>query len=224
MKYKILIVDDDEGVRELIKTSFAGEKDFQLAEADNGKKALVLANSFKPDLLLLDVMLPDMAGYEIASRLRNENNLVPVIFMSGTKIGPEDKAAGFLSGADDYVSKPFAPRELIFRVKAILNRTMPGNQPPKGVKIDAENQLIHIDGNKIEGLTPTEFRILSLLLSKSPNIVPKEEMVESVWKNITPSNFRSLEVYIQRLRKKLGDDIGRRIETVPTKGYRYSVQ
>jgi len=223
MKYKILIVDDDEGVRELVKTSFAGEKDFQLTETDNGKKALQLANSLKPDLLLLDVMLPDMAGYEIASRLRNENNLVPVIFMSGTKIDQEDKAAGFLSGADDYVVKPFAPRELIFRVKAVLSRTMPGSQPPKGVKIDAENQLIYIDGNKVESLTPTEFRILSMLLSKSPNIVPKEEMVESVWKNITPSNFRSLEVYIQRLRKKLGDDVGRRIETVPTKGYRYSV-
>jgi DNA-binding response OmpR family regulator len=222
MKYKLLIVDDDDEIRELVKTSFAGEKDFQLYEADNGKKALQLANSAKPDLILLDVMLPDMAGYEIASCLRNENNNVPVVFMSGTKIDQQDKAAGFLSGADDYLVKPFAPREMVFRVKAILNRTVRGGQPPKGVKIDSDNMLIHIDGKAIEGLTPTEFKILALLLSKSPDIVQKEEIVQAVWKLVTPSNYRSLEVYIQRLRKKLGDNVGNRIETVPTKGYRYS--
>src|SRR5512142_1862404 len=103
MKYKILIVDDDDDIRELVKASFAGEKEFQLAEAENGKKAIALAAAFKPDLMLLDVMLPDMAGYEIANRLRGENNLVPVVFMSGKKIDQEDKAAGFLAGADDYV-------------------------------------------------------------------------------------------------------------------------
>lgn len=222
MKYRVLVVDDDDDIRELVKTAFAGEKEFQLSEADTGKKALQAVSSFKPDLILLDVMLPDMAGYEIASCLRNDGNSVPVMFMSGTKIDQEDKAAGFLSGADDYLVKPFAPREMVFRAKAILNRSVKGGRPPKGVKIDPDNMQIHIDGKTIEGLTPTEFKILSLLLSKSPDIVQKEEIVQAVWKLVTPSNYRSLEVYIQRLRKKLGDEVGNRIETVPTKGYRYS--
>lgn len=222
MKYKIMVVDDDEGIVELIKMSFAQEKDYQLFVAETGAKALQTINSVKPHLLLLDVMLPDMAGYEICSKVRADNNFVPVIFMSGKKIEQEDKAAGFLSGCDDYVVKPFAPRELVFRAKAVLARTYPQGRPSAGFKIDADNLSIQIDGRKIEGLTPTEFKILGLLLSKSPNIVTKDDIVSTVWSNVNASTYRSLEVYIQRLRKKLGEEIANKIETVPTKGYRYS--
>ncbi|MFH1369210.1 MAG: response regulator transcription factor [Elusimicrobiota bacterium] len=222
MKYKVLVVDDDEGIIELIKTAFSEEKDFQISIAETGKKALQIINSFKPHIILLDVMLPDMAGYEISGKLRAEDNFTPVIFMSGKKIDQEDKAAGFLSGADDYVIKPFAPRELLFRVKAVLNRTNREAQMHKDYKIDPDNFLIYIGPQKIEGLTPTEFKILSLLLSKSPNIVNKDEIVKTIWAIVNPSTYRSLEVYIQRLRKKLGPEIGNKIETVPTKGYRYS--
>lgn len=223
MKYKIMVVDDDEGIIELIKTSFAEEKDYQLFTAETGKKALQTINSVKPHVLLLDVMLPDMAGYEICSRLRQENNNVPIIVMSGKKIEQEDKVAGFLSGADDYVIKPFAPRELILRVKALINRAYRTERSAKkNFEIDADNLAIQIEGAKIEGLTPTEFKILSILLNKSPNIVTKDDLVKAVWSIINPSTYRSLEVYIQRLRKKLGAAIGNRIETVPTKGYRYS--
>jgi len=220
---RILVVEDESDLALLLTYNLEAEG--YVAEAvERGDEAELRLVESPPDLVILDWMLPGVSGLEICRRLRarETTKTLPVIML--TARGEEvERVRGLSVGADDYVVKPFAPRELIFRVKAVLNRTMPGSQPPKGVKIDAANQLIHIDGNKVEDLTPTEFRILSMLLSKSPNIVPKEEMVESVWKNITPSNFRSLEVYIQRLRKKLGDDVGRRIETVPTKGYRYSV-
>lgn len=222
MKYKILVVDDDEGIVELIKTSFAQEKDFQLTIAETGKKALQIINTVKPHLMLLDVMLPDMAGYEVCSAIRAESNFVPVIFMSGKKIDQEDKAAGFLSGCDDYVIKPFAPRELVFRAKAILNRANRQPEKAQGFIIDADNLSISIAGEKIDHLTSTEFKLLSILLNKSPNIVQKDELVQSVWTFVNESTYRSLEVYIQRLRKKLGTDMGNKIETVPTKGYRFS--
>lgn len=222
MKYKILVVDDDEGIVELIKTSFDQEKDFQLTIAETGAKALQIIDTVKPHLLVLDVMLPDMAGYEVCGALRANSNFVPVIFMSGKKIDQEDKAAGFLSGGDDYVIKPFAPRELVFRAKAILNRAYKLPEKPRGFNIDSDSLTITINGNKIDHLTSTEFKILSILLNKSPNIVSKDELVLSVWTFVNESTHRSLEVYIQRLRKKLGLDIGNKIETVPTKGYRFS--
>lgn len=222
MKHKIMVVDDDKSILEMMKDLLSKERGFDVYTANNGKKALQVIKQINPHVLILDVMMPDMSGYEVCTEIRKTNEALPIIFLTGGKKGHEDKAAGFLSGCDDYMIKPFNIRELIFRIKAIIKRSYRISQPESLFAIDSESLNIKINGKKIEDLTQTEFKILSILLTKYPDIITREDLMKSVWSFINPSTNKSLEVYIQRLRKKLGEQ-GNCIETIPTKGYRFTL-
>ena len=221
-KYNVLVLDDDEELLELVKVTLDMESEYKVYTANNARKALTIEKKIKPDLLISDIILPDMTGYEVCKKLRDENNKIPVIFMSGKKIKEEDKITGFISGCDDYIIKPFNPRELVFRVKAILRRAYPERERKDNIFIDENINKVYFEGKLIKGLSPKEFDLFMFLYNNRPKVMSKEKILQAIWEKVDEGTNRSLEVYIQRLRKKLDNKIAKNIETVPTKGYRYA--
>jgi two-component system phosphate regulon response regulator PhoB len=224
-KAKILAVDDEEDLLELLRFNL-GREGYQVQCAASGERALSLAQGEPPDLVLLDVMLPDMDGLEIARRLKSDPALrtIPIIMLSA-KDEEADVVAGLELGADDYVTKPFSPRILTARVRAVLRRRAQpaagtqGTLRHLGLVIDTVRREVHVDHQPVP-LTFTEFQILHFLARRPGWVFTRNQIVDSVHGEDYPVTDRSVDVQIVGLRKKLGT-AGRLIETVRGVGYRF---
>ena len=208
----ILISDDDQSLRRAT-VCILEEAGYCCIEAENGKEALSKFRSEKPDLVILDVMMPKMDGFEVCERIREIDELVPVLFFSA-KGDIVDKRSGFRAGADDYLVKPFSEEELVLRVKALLRRAgvQRGASNPDSVhvirkgnlEIDLSRGAVQLAGLNVV-LTPKEFRILAYLAEHPGEVVGKDELIEAVWGEEYLSSSISIPVYIRRIREKLED-------------------
>ncbi len=218
--YKILIVDDDEDIRHLLKYNLDKEG-FTAYQASNGIECLEKIQEVKPDLVLLDVMMPEMDGIEVCEHIKADpkNKHILICFLTARN---EDysQIAGLEAGGDDYVAKPIKPKVLISRINAILRRKNSEVKEVKlkGIQIDREKYIATKDGTEIQ-LPKKEFELLSLLCSKPNFVFRREEILNEVWgKNIVVGD-RTIDVHIRKLREKIGDD---HISTVKGVGYKFN--
>ena len=223
----ILVVDDEEPIREMVTVALemAG---YNCLEAADAKQAHAHVIDHKPDLILLDWMLPDISGIEFARRLkRNElTNEIPIVML--TAKGEEDhKIQGLETGADDYITKPFSPRELAARLKAVLRRTgaLDAQNPIviKGLELDPVSHRVSIDGNPAE-MGPTEYRLLQFFLTHQERAYTRGQLLDQVWGGNVYVEERTVDVHIRRLRKALGAGYEGFVQTVRGTGYRFSVK
>ena len=223
----ILIVDDEAPIREMVAMALemAG---YQCIEAANAKEAHSLVVDNNPDMILLDWMLPDVSGIELARRLKRDviTAEIPIIML--TAKGEEDhKIQGLEIGADDYITKPFSPRELTARLKAVLRRTQGmDEQTPiviKGLELDPVSHRVSIDGNPA-GMGPTEYRLLQFFLTHQERAYSRGQLLDQVWGGNVYVEERTVDVHIRRLRKALGANYEYFIQTVRGTGYRFSTK
>ena len=228
-KGKVLVVDDEDAIRDLIVFNLT-QQGFETLEAADGLEAIKQVETGKPDLIILDVMLPRMDGLEVCHKLRRSQEYANLpILMLTARSEEVDRVLGLEIGADDYVTKPFSPRELMARVKAILRRI---NQPSSveevdelsiGVlKIDCSRHLATFQGTELE-LTPKEFELLYLLALQPGKVLTRDVLLEKVWGYEYLGDTRTVDVHIRRLRKKM-EDINPAhdyIETIRGIGYRF---
>lgn len=220
----ILIVDDEEDIRELIAVTLLREEEYRIVEASNGLEALKQAKNARPDVIILDLMLPEMDGSTVFKNLREDprTKSTPVIMLTA-KGRLEEKIAGLELGADDYLPKPFSPKELMLRVRNLLRRTNP-HQGSSVVEsgpfsLDKNALKLHLEGRAID-LTATEFKLL-LSMIESPGVTQERgDLLKTVWGYSDLIQTRTLDTHIKRLREKLGNH-GNSIETVRGVGYRF---
>lgn len=220
----ILVVDDEASVRDLV-TRYLTREGFAVHAAEDGESALALARQVKPDLVVLDVMLPAMDGVEVLRRLRQWSQVY--VLMLTARAEETDKVVGLGVGADDYLTKPFSPRELVARVKAILRRGRGAPEPQAPLefarlRISPGERRVWKDGDPV-GLTSLEFDLLLALASHPRLVFTREQLIERVWGADFYGDERVVDVHIKELRKKLEDDPGRPafITTVRGVGYRF---
>jgi len=201
---RILVVDDEESITQLLSTALRYEG-FAVQTAASGRAALTAAASFRPDLVLLDVMLPDLDGFEVHRRLAGAGERLPVVFLTARR-DTEDRVRGLTIGADDYVVKPFSLEELIARVRAVLRRTRGGERPQRltyaDLELDDEAREVRRGGTLIE-LTPTEFNLLHYLLANAGRVLSKPQILDHVWRYDFGGDTNVVETYISYLRKKV---------------------
>lgn len=217
---KILIVDDEEMIREVIK-EYSEDAGYQTDEAENGKIALEKINKNTYDLLILDIMMPEMDGFTVLKNIPKEK-MIPTIVLSAR--GEEyDKLNGFDLGIDDYLTKPFSPKELIARIKAVLNRTqknLPTLYRYKTLEVNFSAHTLKID-DKIINITPKEFEILTYLIENKDIAISREQLLSKLWGYDFFGDDRTIDTHIKMLRSNLG--IYRNlIETVRGVGYKFS--
>jgi two-component system OmpR family response regulator len=222
--YRVLVVDDEKSISDLISTSlrFVG---FDVRTAATGSEALTVAEEFKPQAVVLDVMLPDLDGFEVCRQLRSEGLNIGVLFLTA-KDGMEDKVAGLTIGGDDYMTKPFSLEELVARLRALLRRI-------GVVEIDTDDEKIrfadlelneathevHRGGQLLE-MSPTEFQLLRYLLINADRVVSKSQILDHVWQYDFRGDAGIVETYISYLRKKIDSFDPPLIHTVRGVGYR----
>ena len=218
---KILIVEDDANISKLVDYNL-NKAGFKTTIVASGEAALPIIGREKFDLIILDIMLPGVDGLEICKKIKNDKKLSATKVLMLTAKGEEvDKVLGFELGADDYVVKPFSPRELVLRVKAILRR----NEVQEDVlvydtiNIDVKNHNTTIGSKKIN-LTAMEFKLLVVLLRNKDNVMTRDFLLEEVWDTSSEVTTRTIDTHIKRLRQKLGK-YGKNIETVRSVGYRF---
>jgi two-component system alkaline phosphatase synthesis response regulator PhoP len=215
-------VDDEEDILEMIRYNLEKEG-FEIETANNGKEAIEKAKKFNPNLVLLDVMMPEMDGIETCLAIKDIDGLKNTMIAFLTARGEDySQIAGFDSGADDYITKPIKPRVLVSRIKALLRRTETAQTKEDiveigDIKIDREKYLIVKAGEEIN-LPKKEFELLSLLASKPGKVFTRETILERVWGGDVIVGDRTIDVHIRKLREKLGDDY---IKTVKGIGYRF---
>ncbi|ALZ82856.1 MULTISPECIES: phosphate regulon transcriptional regulator PhoB [Pseudomonadaceae] len=223
----ILIVDDEAPIREMIAVALemAG---YECLEADNSKDAHALIVDRKPDLILLDWMLPGTSGLELARRLKRDEltDAIPIIML--TAKGDEDnKVQGLETGADDYITKPFSPRELVARLKAVLRRTghleNDGPLEVNGLILDPISHRVTIDGAPAE-MGPTEYRLLQFFMTHQERAYTRGQLLDQVWGGNVYVEERTVDVHIRRLRKALGETYENLVQTVRGTGYRFSTK
>lgn len=207
MNHKILIVDDDRNICEILEFNLVNEG-FQVECVNSAEEALQKISS-EHTLILLDIMMGGMSGYKMAEKLRKENNLIPIIFLTA-KDTENDMLTGFSVGADDYISKPFSIKEVIARIKAVIKRIDATGQTIDDNKLIFNNIVIDIAAKELLindkpiTLTKTEFEILALLAKKPDKIFSREDIIDVVWKDYPYITERTVDVHITRLRKKMG--------------------
>jgi len=223
---KIVVIDDEQSVREVVRAYL--EKDgYQVFVAGNGAEGLALAERVGPALIVLDLMLPDISGEEICAEVRGRSD-VPILMLTA-KASADDRVAGLVSGADDYLVKPFSPRELVARVRAVLRRTQGIESPLVArlsfdggrLEIDTVQHLVRRDGEAVD-LTPNEFKLLSTLARYPGRAYSRFELVERVQGYDFDGDERTIDVHVKNLRKKIEPDPAhpRYVETVTGVGYR----
>jgi two-component system, OmpR family, alkaline phosphatase synthesis response regulator PhoP len=224
---KILIVDDEEHIRELIKFNL-DKNGYKTICADNGVDALKMAKGENPQLILLDVMLPGMDGYDVCKEIRRDNSISSTPIIMITAKGEEfDKVLGLELGADDYITKPFSIRELIARVKAILRRTtikpIDNSYNFGTISIDFEKHEVTKEGMKIE-LTLKEFELIQILIKNKGRVMTRDFLLDKIWGYEYIGETRTVDVHIRHLRQKIEDDDKnpKYIETIRGIGYRFS--
>ena len=221
----VLVVDDDPKIRDLLRL-YVEREGHRTAFAADGPSALDAARRMRPDLVLLDVMLPGLDGLEVCRRLREESD-VPVVLLTA-RSGDSDKIVGLDLGADDYVIKPFSPRELMARLRVQLRRRrpVPTDEPilaADGLTLDPNAVEVTLDGQLLP-ITPAEFRLLHALMRRSGRVVTRDELIDALHGEDDPGIIdRTIDVHLGRLRRKLGDDAAqpRFIGTVRTMGYKF---
>ena len=220
---KILVIDDEPSIVKLV-AAYLKPEGYQVLTATDGPSGLKAARTFKPDLVILDIMLPGMDGIELLSRLRRESDVYVILLTARTE--ETDKIVGLSVGADDYVTKPFSPRELTARVKAALRRIQTGPSSSaertvlsfNHVQIDAAARKVAVDGMPIE-LTAIEFDLLHALAQNHGRVLSREQLLEKVWGGEYFGEMRVVDVHLGHVRQKLGDDD--LIATVRGIGYRF---
>lgn len=228
MPHPILVVEDDKKIARIVKIYLEGEG-FRVAHAENARDAIALALNEPPVLVILDLMLPDMSGEELCQELKETGDF-PVIMMTA-KSSEEERVAGFALGADDYVVKPFSPRELVARVKAVLKRTRVKGLPAYS-SASFNNGLLTIDGRSYEirkkgillSLTPTEFKLISVLSGYPGKVFTRSELIEKALGYQFEGYERSVDAHIKNIRHKIEDDPQNPqfINTVYGVGYKFS--
>jgi two-component system alkaline phosphatase synthesis response regulator PhoP len=219
----ILIVEDEVSIQNIIRTYLenAGYKVFCV---DNGPDALEQARQIQPDLLVLDLNLPGMDGTEVAARLRQESDVY--ILMLTARSEESDRVAGLRIGADDYLTKPFSPRELVARVEAILRRSRGGRRPSEihafhHITVNADSHEVSAGGELIS-LTSTEFNVLLYLVQNAGRVLTREQLLDRVWGTNFYGNDRVVDVYVGQVRRKLEQVTGNPlIQTVRGVGYKF---
>jgi two-component system response regulator ResD len=200
---KVLVVDDEESVRELIEL-YLRKEGFDVVHARDGREALRLNGEHHPDLIVLDLMLPGLDGWEVCRQVRSTSR-VPIIMLTA-RVEEVDRIVGLELGADDYVIKPFSPRELMARIKAVLRRGASAAEESEALtfpdlRIDRVQHRVEVDGEEIH-LTPTEFRLLWCLASRPGRVFSRAELLDRIWGYDSESDARTVDVHIKRLRQK----------------------
>ncbi len=226
---KILIVDDEPSIITLV-SAYLKPEGYEVLTASDGPTGLKMAKSYKPDLVVLDLMLPGMDGIEILTRLRRESDVYVILLTARTE--ETDKIVGLSVGADDYVTKPFSPRELVARIKAALRRLQTGASAGesallsfKRVQIDASARTVIVDGH-LADLTAIEFDLLKALAENRGRVLTRERLIEKVWGGEYFGEMRVVDVHLGHLRQKLGTSTSSvqalpLIVTVRSVGYRF---
>jgi len=222
---RILVVDDEPDLLELVRVNL-DRAGFRVETAETGQEALDQLRRSPPDLMVLDLMLPDLSGTEICRRVRASPELAGVaIIMLTAKAEEVDRVVGFEVGADDYVPKPFSPRELVLRVQAVLRRRAPasgagGILEHGALRVDPERHRCFVEDQEIE-LTAKEFDLLHTLMKSPGRVQTRDQLLERVWGSDISVTLRTIDTHLKRLREKLGP-AGSLIETVRGVGYRFS--
>lgn len=218
---KVLIIEDEPSIRELVTYNLKSNGYVPL-EAEDGDRGMALIHQERPDLLLLDIMLPGKDGYEICRELREEGNEIPIIMLTA-KSEEIDKVLGLEFGADDYIAKPFGIRELMARIKAVLRRyekqNVSGRRTDGDLTINFDRHEVTVNGKEVR-LTLREFELLGFLLRNRGHVFTRDELLDKVWGIDYAGETRTVDVHVRYLRKKLHDHDEKYIETIRGKGYK----
>ena len=221
-RVRVLVVDDEANITDLVATALRYEG-FEVSTAGDGRTALSLVESFRPHAIVLDVMLPDVDGFEVQRKLVERGERAPVVFLTA-RDATEDKVHGLTIGGDDYVTKPFSLEELIARIRTVLRRTG-GVAPAGGERLTFEDLEMDDDthevwrGRREIELTPTEYSLLRLLLSNPRRVLSKSQILDHVWQYDFGGDASIVETYISYLRKKVDVEQPHLIQTVRGVGY-----
>lgn len=228
---KILVVDDDQNICELLRL-YIEKENFEVAVANDGRRALELFDSFSPDLILLDIMLPELDGWQVCREIRKKSQC-PIIMLTA-KGEVFDKVLGLELGADDYIMKPFDPKELVARVRAVLRRYSPG-RPGAAEKdntklvqydrleINLTNYSVVCDGRPVE-MPPKELELLYCLAASPNQVFTREQLLDRIWGYEYVGDTRTVDVHIKRLREKLKDHPHWKLSTVWGIGYKFETK
>ncbi len=225
MTSAILVVDDNASVRALLR-DYLSKQGFRVRTAGDGQEALFVAREMKPDLILLDIMMPEMDGYDFIRTYRKERE-TPIILLTA-RLDETDKVVGLELGADDYVTKPFNMRELVARIRAVLRRTRMGPSPGEILRVgdsslDRSTRVVTIAERPVH-LTPSEFDLLAILMATPGRVFTRLELLERMQGNAFEGAVRTIDVHVRNLRKKIEPNPAdpTYIETVFGVGYRFS--
>ncbi|MGH3859093.1 response regulator transcription factor [Actinokineospora sp.] len=218
---RVLVVDDERYLADLVATALRYEG-FETTTARSGREAMSRVETFVPDLIVLDVMLPDGSGIDICRKLRRDGIEAPVVFLTA-RDATEDKITGLTVGGDDYVTKPFSLEELVVRVRAVLRRTRPGARTGgvltfADLEIDEDAHAARRHGELID-LTPTEFKLLRYLVSNAGRVLSKRQILDHVWEYDFGGNDGVVQTYISYLRRKVDAFEPPLIHTIARVGY-----
>jgi two-component system phosphate regulon response regulator PhoB len=222
---RVLVVDDEPDLLELVRINLA-QSGYTVETAASGSDALAALRRAPPDVMILDLMLPDLSGTELCARVRADQRLaaLPIIMLTA-KSEEIDRVVGLELGADDYVTKPFSPRELALRVRAVLRRRAPTGEEARvlehgALRVDPDSHRASVDGREIT-LTAKEFQLLVALMGRPGRVMTRERLLDEVWGSDITVTSRTIDTHLKRLREKLGR-AGDLIETVRGVGYRFA--
>ncbi len=232
MKYKILVVDDEKDIVDILKYNLVKENEFDVLTASNGKDAIEIVESEKPDLILLDIMMPEINGFDVCKRLKTSHSTmnIPIIFLTA-KDNEIDEIIGLELGADDYIVKPISPRKVLARVKSVIRRTQAETEQFtdkveyikfKNLEIDTISHTVKIDDEEIF-FPKKEFKLLHYLLVNRGKVLSREVLLNQIWGENLYVVDRTVDVHIAKVREKLGD-YSHYIETIKGLGYRFNNQ
>ena len=225
MASRVLLVEDEPDIRDLVVLHLRRDG-YEVSTAESGEAALAQVRQAPPDLVVLDLMLPAMSGLEVCRRLRQDRLTasLPIVMLTA-KADEVDRVVGLELGADDYVVKPFSPKELLARVRAVLRRSRPGRGAPPtafgALTVDSDAHRVTVGGEAVT-LTPKEFDLLRALVEAHGRVLSREFLLDRVWGYVRAGEIesRTVDVHVRRLRVKLGAE-GRRVLTVKSVGYRF---
>jgi len=217
MKPKILVVDDEAKIREFLSL-FLKTENYGVLEAASASEAFKVLDSQMVDLIVLDIMLPDMSGYEVCTNIRKRSD-IPIIFLSALS-DEEHQLLGYLSEADDYVTKPFKAQILLAKIKNLLKRSKHVQTPLvfKGITVNIDSRTVVVDGNRVH-MSPKEYELLCLLLENAGKVLTREHLLEIIWGYTFAGESRVVDNHIKKLRKKISP-YSEYIKTVISIGYK----
>ncbi|MGH3096468.1 MAG: response regulator transcription factor [Streptosporangiales bacterium] len=220
---RLVVVDDEPNIKELLAASlrFAG---FEVTAAGDGRAAIEAVRDVRPDLMVLDIMMPGMDGYAVMRKLRAEGLHVPVVFLTA-RDGTQDKVQGLTLGGDDYVTKPFSLEELVARIRAVLRRTSGPEAPVRSARLAFEDVELDDDSHEVfkagaaVSLSPTEFKLLRYLMENAGRVLSKAQILDHVWQYDFGGDANIVESYVSYLRRKVDNAEPRLLHTVRGVGY-----